>query len=468
MVNFDIDITDTLAKFSYFFENSKRMILSAKFGDGKTYLLDKFMRQNSPKNPKYYFVVLHPVNYVVEDNRDIFEYIKRDILFQLLQDDMLLDTEESLDRLVEAISENISFSEVCDFLSAIAPIPGFESVAKLLGKCTIKVSEIRKTYQDKKMLPYNYVNSFALKTGSIAESDGFTRLIQETLRIIEETHQCQTVLVIEDMDRLDPAHLFRILNILGANIDNPCFENTAQNEGDDQERNPNKFGFSKILLVMDYETSEHIFHHFYGDETDYKGYMQKFLDSYPFKFSLRSEAQQMLIDEIKKICLLDDSFFVTHLLYSKRYGKGLKFKEYIFMLSVRRCKQILTTDIDKYLRIDEDSSKYIRTLRIITYSMLLTPEDVSISQIYDLFTENIALDIDIMFPVLKTFEHSTVNCYSITYGNQVVSYKYDEQTQKSSLNHVNHFNNQLITQELQQIWESAEHEVLLHIDFASK
>ena len=467
MVNFEIDITDTLVKFSDFFENSKRMILSAKFGDGKTYLLDKFMRQDNPMNPKYYFVVLHPVNYVVEDNRDIFEYIKRDILFQMLQEDKLLDTEESLDRMAKSISENISNGDVCEFLSAIVPIPGFKSVVKLLGKCTVKVSEIRKTYQNKKMLPYNYVNSFALKTGSIAECDGLTRLIQETLRIIEETHQCQTVLVIEDMDRLDPAHLFRILNILGANIDNPYFENTAQNEGDDQEGNPNKFGFSKILLVMDYETSEHIFHHFYGEKADYEGYMQKFLDNNPFNFSLHSEAQLKLKDQIKKICILEDSFFDTHLLYSKRNDKGLKFNEYISMLSVRRCKQILTTDIDKYLRLDEDSSKYIRTLRIITYLMLITPEDVTISQIYDLFTENVALNIDLMFPVLKTFEHSAVNCYSITYGNRLVSYKYDEQTQKSSSTHVNHYNNQLITQELQQIWKSAEHEVLLHIDFAS-
>ena len=370
MVNFEIDITDTLAKFSDFFENSKRMILSAKFGDGKTYMLDKFMRQDNPKNPKYYFVILHPVNYVVEENRDIFEFIKRDILFQLLQDDMLLDTEESLDRLVEAISENISFSEVCDFLSAIAPIPGFESVAKLLGKCTIKVSEIRKTYQDKKMLPYNYVNSFALKTGSIAECDGFTRLIQKTLRIIAETHQCQTVLIIEDMDRLDPAHLFRILNILGANIDNPYFENTAQKEGDDQERNPNKFGFSKILLVMDYETSEHIFHHFYGEKADYEGYMQKFLDNPPFTFSLRSEAQNRVREKIRTNCKIDDNFFGNQLKdewYSKTNDKIIDF---INELSVRRCKQIILQDVDSHIRKDENSQKYIRTLRVLVYMKL--------------------------------------------------------------------------------------------------
>ena len=466
MVNFDIDITDTLAKFSDFFENSKRMILSAKFGDGKTYLLDKFMRQDNPNAPKYYFVVLHPVHYVVEDNRDIFEYIKRDILFQLLQDDMLLDTEESLDRMAKSISENISIGDVCEFLSAIVPIPGFKSVAKLLGKCTVKVSEIRKTYQNKKILPYNYVNSFALKTGSIAECDGFTRLIQETLRIIEETHQCQTVLVIEDMDRLDPAHLFRILNILGANIDNPYFENTAQNEGDDQERNPNKFGFSKILLVMDYETSENIFHHFYGEKADYEGYMQKFLDVNPFNFSLRSEAQRMLREKIKEDCLVDEDFFNTSL---KNCGKDEAFPkiiDYISILSVRRCKQIIIEKINNHISIDENSSKFSRTLRIISFIKLIAPVNITLRQIYNSFTEEIASNIDIMFPVIRAAEHSNVNNYTIRLGNSHLYYVYDEQTQKSTQKRANFVPNPLNVKELQQIWRNAENNVLSYIDFA--
>ena len=35
------------------------------------------------------FITLHPVNYVVEDNKDSIEYIKRDILFQLIKDDKI-------------------------------------------------------------------------------------------------------------------------------------------------------------------------------------------------------------------------------------------------------------------------------------------------------------------------------------------------------------------------------------------
>lgn len=465
MVNFEIDISDTLAKFSDFFENSKRMILSAKFGDGKTYLLDKFMRQDNPKNPKYYFVILHPVNYVVEDNRDIFEYIKRDILFQLLQDDMLLDTEESLDRLVEAISENISFSEVCDFLSAIAPIPGFESVAKLLGKCTIKVSEIRKTYQDKKMLPYNYVNSFTLKTGSIAECDGFTRLIQETLRIIEETHQCQTVLIIEDMDRLDPAHLFRILNILGANIDNPYFVNTAQNEGDDQEGNPNKFGFSKILLVMDYETSEHIFHHFYGEKADYEGYMQKFLDNPPFTFSLRSEAQNKVREKIRTNCKIDDNFFGNQLKdewYSKTNPKIIDF---INELSVRRCKQIILQDVDSHIRKDENSQKYIRTLRVLVYMKLIVSDKYRLQQIYHSIGSDIDTFMDIMFPVIREVGKYNAVEYSRKKIDRFITYQYNANSQLSTAIETYGGAKSILSDDMiRSMWRNAEKIVLSHID----
>lgn len=465
MVNFEIDITDTLAKFSDFFENSKRMISSAKFGDGKTYLLDKFMRQDNPKNPKYYFVVLHPVNYVVEDNRDIFEYIKRDILFQLLQDDMLLDTKESLDRLVEAISENISFGDVCDFLSALAPIPGFESVAKLLGKCTIKVSEIRKTYQDKKMLPYNYVNSFALKTGSIAECDGFTQLIQETLRIIKDTYQCQTVLIIEDMDRLDPAHLFRILNILGANIDNPYFESTMVNIDCDQEQNPNKFGFTKILLVMDYGTSEHIFHHFYGDEADYEGYMQKFLDNPPFTFSLRSEAQNKVREKIRTDCKIDDNFFGNQLKdewYSKTNHRIIDF---INQLSVRRCKQIILQDVDSHIRIDESAQKYIRTLRLLVYIKLMVSERYRLRQIYHSFGNDIDTYMDIMFPVIREVGNYNTVAYTRQKNGKLIKYLYDTNTQTSKFYETYGGAASILSDDnIKMMWGNAEKTVLSHID----
>ena len=75
-----IDISKNAQDFKLVFENESRIIFSAKFGDGKFYFLDEFMKSYDEKGNDYYFITLHPVNYVVEGNRDVMEYIKRDIL----------------------------------------------------------------------------------------------------------------------------------------------------------------------------------------------------------------------------------------------------------------------------------------------------------------------------------------------------------------------------------------------------
>lgn len=460
--DFSIDITNTLTKFKEYFEHSERMILSAKFGDGKSYLLNKFMDVDDPKNPKYYFVVLHPVNYVVEENRDIFEYIKRDIIFQMLQDEKLFNFEDDLDILDKAIKENVSWEEVYDFLISLQPFTSLKTIGSLVKYISNKVKNIRNSVEREQNKPYDYVNSFAFHTGNFAECDGFTQLIQKALQHIEEQYKRKTVLIIEDMDRLDPGHLFRILNVLGAQIDNPYFESDRQEEG---ERNPNKFGFSKIVLVMDYRTSEHIFHHFYGKEADYEGYMQKFLDVNPFNFSLRAEAQGMLREKIKDDCIVYDEFFETKLKACRENDYVPSIMDYISRLSVRRCKQIIIKNINNHIRLDDNSSKFSRTLRVIAFIKLIAYADITLHQIYNSFTEEIASNIDIMFPVLRTAEGSTVNNYNIKLGNSYLYYEYDERTQKSSQKHTNYVQNPLNIKELQQIWRNEESKVLKYIDF---
>lgn len=54
----------------------------------------------------------------------------------------------------------------------------------------------------------------------------------------------KSVLIIEDLDRIDPTHLFRIMNVLSSQVDNPYYSEVP---------NSNKFGFDKIILGMDYE-----------------------------------------------------------------------------------------------------------------------------------------------------------------------------------------------------------------------
>lgn len=120
----------------------------------------------------------------------------------------------------------------------------------------------------------DYLNGFYGKSGSISECDAFTCLIQKSL----EHKRAKSVLVIEDLDRIDPAHLFRIMNVLSSQVDNPYYLGNP---------NGNKFGFDKVILVMDYDIARHIFHHFYGNKANYEGYMNKFLNSIPFHFSIK-------------------------------------------------------------------------------------------------------------------------------------------------------------------------------------
>ena len=62
-----IDIFNNINDFKQVFESESRIIFSAKFGDGKSYFLDKFMKSYDEKKNDYYFITLHPVNYVVEE-----------------------------------------------------------------------------------------------------------------------------------------------------------------------------------------------------------------------------------------------------------------------------------------------------------------------------------------------------------------------------------------------------------------
>lgn len=84
-----IPIDKELADFKKHLERNERTIFSAKFGDGKTYFLNEFKKKYSDEKEKYYFITLYPVNYSVAENQDIFEYIKRDILYQLAKDEKL-------------------------------------------------------------------------------------------------------------------------------------------------------------------------------------------------------------------------------------------------------------------------------------------------------------------------------------------------------------------------------------------
>ena len=78
----EIDIKEEKERFSSFLaeERNTNIIFSGIFGIGKTYFIHKFFHNHNNYTPIY----ITPVQYSVSSNEDIFEYIKVDILFELM------------------------------------------------------------------------------------------------------------------------------------------------------------------------------------------------------------------------------------------------------------------------------------------------------------------------------------------------------------------------------------------------
>lgn len=271
-----IDISGNLKKFAQYLEKTDRIILSAKFGDGKTYLLNK-LRNDAVMKDEYEFFTIYPVNYSVAKNEDVFEYIKRDIIVQFYEKKLL----EKID-LNALFGSEFTFDDLTSVVSfLLSCVPTGEFYNNVFKKFLEKKEE----YEEKKHTVDKYLSRFANAAGCIYEEDGYTKLIRRAIKWISQDHSLnggewkakKPVLIIEDLDRLDPKHLFRILNVVSAHIDD---SNRPDIVG-------NKFGFNNIVLVMDYDVTKHIFHHFYGAQACYEGYMSKFLSREPFRYSIK-------------------------------------------------------------------------------------------------------------------------------------------------------------------------------------
>ena len=326
-----INISGKLNDFAQYLETTDRIILSAKFGDGKTYLLNELRKDEAMQN-KYEFFTIYPVNYSVAKNEDVFEYIKRDIIVQLHER-----------KLLENIDLNALFASVLtsdDFTSVVSFLLSFVPMGEFYNKVYHKFLEIKNKYDEKKHTADKYLSKFANTAGCIHEEDGYTKLIKKAIEWISQDHSLngkvkkakKPVLIIEDLDRLDPKHLFRILNVVSAHID----------DSDRPDIVGNKFGFSNIVLVMDYDVTKHIFHHFYGAQACYEGYMSKFLSREPFRYSIKS----IMIRDFE--AQLGEKLGIHELLPYLKH-----FREKLAGSSLRDLYKLTQFDTDSYFKVSK-------------------------------------------------------------------------------------------------------------------
>lgn len=326
-----INISGKLNVFAQYLETTDRIILSAKFGDGKTYLLNE-LRNDEAMRDKYEFFTIYPVNYSVAKNEDVFEYIKRDIIVQFYEKKLL----EKID-LNALFGSEFTFDDLTSVVSfLLSCVPTGEFYNNVFKKFLEKKEE----YEEKKHTVDKYLSQFANAAGCIYEEDGYTKLIRRAIKWISQDHSLngkvkkakKPVLIIEDLDRLDPKHLFRILNVVSAHID----------DSDRPDIVGNKFGFNNIVLVMDYDVTKHIFHHFYGAQACYEGYMSKFLSREPFRYSIKS----IMIRDLE--AQLGEKLGIHELLPHLQ-----NFREKLVRCSLRDLYKLIRFDTDSYFKAPE-------------------------------------------------------------------------------------------------------------------
>lgn len=292
-----IDIKNPITNFRNFITArvNSRILFSGAFGQGKTTFLNFFFDEVH-KNDYTVFRVF-PVNYSVSSNEDVFRYIKSDILFQLLGRDIDFDKQEI--NLLESFQEYAYLNPRKTIISFLKNVSRLNSKTEILSKSIDALNDFmtpileyhQEQQVDDKQKAKSYIQEIYEKEGSLFEDNFYTQLIRQLLEQIKKKTEKPTVLIIEDLDRMDPDHIFRILNVISAHYD-------ASNENVEIH---NKFGFDKIILVCDINNIRNIFSHKYGIRTDFEGYINKYYSSAPYYFNNCDSISLFIEEHLQKI-----------------------------------------------------------------------------------------------------------------------------------------------------------------------
>lgn len=383
MEDIKIPIDKQLDEFGNHILANPRTFLSSKFGDGKSYFLDEFKKRNAEH---FVFITLYPVNYQVANNEDIFNLIKRDVLFQLIVQGFF---EESSIQISDELAlwgfiqnKHKSFLlELLPYMASVALPAEYVPVVTAALKRKEVFKSIKKQFDDyKRQLAEkdDILTKFldVAESNPVYEEDLVTSLIKQAIQKFKEKFQQadkekRVVLIVEDLDRLDPAHLFRILNIFSAHIDY-CYK--LMNKPNETLVG-NKFGLDNVVFVADFSNIRKIFKHFYGEQTDFNGYIGKFLSSAPYNYSIR---------EIRKNFIYD--YLERKITCPRKLIEAMVTEEMLESKTIRECIQAFdissqVVNVPKYKAKEQEIELDITILKLLSIMRRLKIEDDEIIKI---------------------------------------------------------------------------------------
>ena len=284
-------------------KDNDRIIFSAPFGTGKTTFLKELAEDQG-------LAIIHlaPVNYSVSPNEDIFRLIKYDIINELLVTHLQPLEFPKIDRLVAYgvtlpdTAPKLMRSFLSAFSSLNKDLPDTEKFFDLADKVQQFVAQTEQQRKDPNLNQrvFDFMNE-SEKLLPILENDFVTSFVQEgvaklaVMPGVENEDQAEkkdikrtTVLVIDDLDRLDPEHTFRLFNVFSAHLDS-------------HNSPTNKFGFNKVIFACDIDNIRNIFHSRYGVDTDFSGYIDKFYSSEVFQFDIGELVAKKVIELLNSV-----------------------------------------------------------------------------------------------------------------------------------------------------------------------
>lgn len=289
-----IETTEILKDFANHLkiENNKRILFSGPFGTGKSTFLNEF---SETENEDFFYLKIFPVNYSISQNEDVFELIKFDLLFQLMGN-YYNEIELKKEDFSLLLKSQMFIMERVKLMPLLYAILGFSEkigtpIVDFIKALEKTVGDFKEFSDDVKVDEESDINAFLesieQKKGNPYEMDTVSELIFDLIERIKNSKNKQSVLIIDDLDRLDPEHIFRLFNIFSAHYI--------------EINGKNKFGFDKVIFVCDIENIRKIFHHRYGSDVDFCGYIDKFYSISPFGFDNQRYVKEKLKELLFKL-----------------------------------------------------------------------------------------------------------------------------------------------------------------------
>lgn len=382
----DIDIKNELSRFDTFLseDGNNNIVFSGIFGIGKTYFLRKYFENNDKYTPIY----LTPINYIVSSNEDIFEYIKVDILFELIRVGANFKKEEcSFSLATQMYILESSNKLLANLLKMTEKIKfGTDFLEKIIN-FKREIEDYKKDISiDEEEDAIGFLRSYTEQSGTIFEDNAITQLIRNLINSLKNDEK-EIVLIIDDLDRIDPEHIFRILNVLSAH-DNFY------------ETNEHKFGFDKTIIVCDIDNIRNIYSTKYGIAVDFNGYIDKFYSKEVYHF-----------DNTKNIIKS-----ISHILTSIQSNRDIGIND-TSNLAYISCEEILSSLI-------KSKAVNIRTILKYLHKTYQNNRELNIGNKRYLATNILSVNIfDFIRSMFSTFDDMKTAIHKLRESDMIISNK---------------------------------------------